>query len=63
MNVVNDVTSSDATGYTKEVCAASRRLGTLIFKAAIGTLTADERAELDLLAVETPALLKEMSAG
>jgi len=63
VKAVHDVTKSSATGYTREVCVASRRLGTLIFKAAIGTLSADERAELDLLVEVTPAMLKEVRMG
>lgn len=47
----------NGTAY-KEVRDAIRRFGMLIFKATIGTISADERAELDLLAVEAPALIE-----
>lgn len=49
--------------FTRELRDEIRHYGVLIYRASIGNITALERAELERLAVETPAMLKKACQG
>lgn len=49
--------------FTQELREDIRNYGVLIYRASIGNITALERAELERLAVETPAMLKKACQG
>ncbi len=63
MRVASGEIRVEEKGYTKELGDLNRRFGKLLYRAVVGTITEAERTELDRLAVETPAMLRQVSKG
>lgn len=59
MGTLNRNNSSDEKRFTSELRDANRRFGVLIYKAVVGKITLEERAELEFLGAKVPEQVKK----